>query len=113
MMKTFFKAAVFIVGVNLMLVFALFLTEATHGINDQDASFLLAMIVYTLNKPAISAFQSLGVASEMWTLVVGGTIQWAAVSAFVALIIGAVRSKAGFTHQAHGEAHAGTSDQDT
>jgi len=93
MMKTFFKIAAMLVGANLLLVLALFVTEATHGINDQDASFALAMLVYTLNKPAIWAFEPLGITSEAWTLLAGGTLQWGLVSAVITLISGFARSR--------------------
>jgi hypothetical protein len=47
------RFALFLVGAHVLLGLSLLVIEATHGINDQDASFAVALVFHYLNLPSV------------------------------------------------------------
>ena len=60
MIKISLKLALFLVGVHLVIRLACITTEVIHGVNDQDASFALVMLVYCMNLPTVWLLNWLG-----------------------------------------------------
>jgi hypothetical protein len=67
----------FFVGIHLILGFTLLGINVTHGINDQDASFALAIIFHFLNLPTVWALRHAGYTPEMLQVFLVGVVQWA------------------------------------
>jgi len=76
MFRTTLKYVLLLVGVHLLLGFILIVTEATHGLSDMDASFLIVLLVYYMNLPTVWMLNSLGVAFRWITVVLAGIFQW-------------------------------------
>lgn len=80
------KLALFFVGGHLLLGLILLSIEATHGINDQDASFAIALLFHYLNAPTVWLLRSLGGTPAIILVLLVGIVQWVG----LALAIGAV-----------------------
>ena len=80
MLRNTLKFAKFIVGGHLLLGLALIVTEATHGINDQDPSFALALLVHYMNLPSVWLLNWLGVPNRVIAIVLAGVLQWAIIA---------------------------------
>ena len=86
MLKTTMKYAVFLVGGHLLLGLSLAITEATHGINDQDPSFLLMMVVYQLNRPTTWFLSLVGLPMSTALLVLIGILQWSVLAVLLSAL---------------------------
>ena len=80
MSKIALKFILFFVGIHLLLGVILIITEAIHGINDQDPSYALALFVYYANIPSVWLLNALGVTIGTVSIVLTGCIQWTVVA---------------------------------
>jgi hypothetical protein len=94
MFKILLRFAKYLVGAHFLLVLGFMITEAIHGINDQDASFSLALLVYNVDRPAVWLLKSLGVPFGGMTLLLAGSLQWVIVSFALGAAYHGVRPKA-------------------
>ena len=94
MLKTTLKFSLFFVGVPLILGVAFLITKATHDINDQDASFALALLVHYMHLPTIWVFEALGVSTGFNSvlIILEGIVQWAIIAVVLAAIYCGIRS---------------------
>jgi hypothetical protein len=92
MLRTTLKFAKFLVGGHLLLGLALIVTEATHGINDQDPSFALALLVHYMNLPSVWLLNWLRVPSSVIPVVLTGFFQWAIIAFAMAAIYHSFRA---------------------
>ena len=92
MSRTTIRLALFFVGGHLLLGLILLGIEATHGINDQDASFAVAILFHYLNLPTVWVLQSLRVTPEIILVLLAGTVQWAIIGLTTAALYQAFRS---------------------
>lgn len=76
MSRTTVKLALLFVSGHLLLGLTLLGIEAGHGINDQDASFAVAILFHCLNLPTIAMLRSLHVAPGIPVVLLGGIAQW-------------------------------------
>ena len=86
MQKTMLKVFIPLVGTNLILGLSLLITEATHGISDQDVSMLLVLLVHYMNLPAVSLLHSFDTSPSTIVIVLGGLLQWSIISISIASI---------------------------
>jgi hypothetical protein len=88
MAKTTLKLALFLVCGHLLLGVILMGIAATHGINDQDASFAVAMLFRCLNLPTVWALGTAGgaIESRIVLILFVGIVQWIGVSFVIAAI---------------------------
>ena len=77
MSRTTIRLSLFFVGGHLLLGLILLGIEAAHGINDQDASFAVAILFHYLNLPTVWVLQSLRVTPEIILVLLAGIVQWA------------------------------------
>lgn len=96
-MKTILKLAGWLVGAHLLLGGALLVMEATHGINDQDASFAVALLFHYLNFPSVWLLRWMGFAPGIVAVLLVGTLQWITLAAVIG---GGYRAIAGRTNPA-------------
>ena len=96
-MKTILKLAGWLVGAHLLSGVVLLVIEATHGINDQDASFAAALLFHYLNFPSVWLLRWMGVAPGIIAVLLVGIVQW---TALAAVIGGGYRAIAGRTNPA-------------
>ena len=82
-----------LVGGHLLLGLILIVTEAIHGVHDQDASFALALALYYANWPIVWLLTKLHVAIGAVSIVLAGIFQWTVVALILGLICHAVTSK--------------------
>ena len=75
-----------LVGAHLVLGLALLLIEAIHGINDQDASFAVAMLFRFLNLPSFWMLRSMGANPGIGMIVVVGIVQWTSLALLIAIV---------------------------
>ncbi len=87
MTRTALKIALVLIGGHLLLGVALLVIEATHGINDQDASFGIALVFHYLNLPSIWILASMGMTPEIVVVLVAGIAQWAGVALAIAVVL--------------------------
>ena len=92
MSRTTLRLTLFFVGGHLLLGLILLGIEAAHGINDQGASFAVAILFHDLNLPAVWVLQSLGVTPEIILVLLAGTVQWAIIGWATAALYQAFRS---------------------
>jgi hypothetical protein len=83
-MKTFSRLALVFIGAHLLLGMILLAIEATHGINDQDASFAVALLFHGLNYPVVWLLRCVGIAPGMIVVLLAGIAQWALAAMVVA-----------------------------
>ena len=92
MSKIALKFILFFVGIHLLLGVTLIITEAIHGINDQDPSYALALFVYYANIPSVWLLNTLGVTIGSVSIVLTGCIQWTVVALIIAGVYYGVKS---------------------
>lgn len=92
MSRTIVRLVLVLVGVHLLLGLVLLVIQATHGINDQDASFAVAMVFYCLNLPTFWLLRHMGGRPGVAVVVVAGVVQWAGLALLIGVICHAVRS---------------------
>ncbi len=80
-MKTLLRLTGILVGAHLLLGVILMVIVAVHGIDDQDASFAVAVLFYYLNFPSVWLLRSLGGDAGIGAVLLAGIVQWAAVAA--------------------------------
>ena len=86
MSRTTAKFALLFVSGHLLLGLILLGIEAGHGINDQDASFAVAILYHCLNLPTIAMLRSLHVSPGIPVVLLAGIAQWAVVGVATAAI---------------------------
>jgi hypothetical protein len=87
MTKTILWTALVLVGGHLVLGVTLLAIEMTHGINDQDFSYSVALAFYYLNLPTIWLLRSgNSITSPVTSVLAVGIAQWAG----LAFVIGTV-----------------------
>ena len=91
MKKIMLRTIVVLVGGHLVLGLALLSIEAMHGINDQDASFAVALLFHYLNLPSIWMLRSMGVNPGIGMVVVVGIVQWSSLALVIAIVLSAAR----------------------
>jgi hypothetical protein len=96
-MKTILKLAGWLAGAHLLLGGLLLVIEATHGINDQDASFALALLFHYLNFPSVWLLRWMGIAPGIMAVLLVGIVQWISLAAMIG---GGYRAIAGRTDPA-------------
>ena len=79
------------VGVHLLLAVLLLVINATHGINDQDISFAIAMLFHTANYPTVWVLRLFGVNPSIGAILVVGVVQWGVIGAGVGAVIRSLR----------------------
>ena len=77
------KLVFWFAGMHLLLGVILLVIEATHGINDQDASFAVAILFSGLNFPTIWALRSWSEAPSIGGVLMAGMVQWVALGVVV------------------------------
>jgi hypothetical protein len=82
-MKTILKLAGWLVGAHLLLGGVLLVIEATHGINDQDASFAVVLLFHSLNFPSVWLLRWLGATPGIIAVLLVGIVQWTALAAVI------------------------------
>jgi len=87
--------ALYLVGGHLVLGVILIITEMTHGIDDMDSTYLIALLVHYLNLPTRWVLESLRVTPEIFTVVLAGTLQWASLAVALAAVHYAIKSGVG------------------
>ncbi len=93
MLRTAMKLTLIVILIYSALGVSLLLTEAIHGINDQDASYALALLVYFVNMPSVWLFKWTGVSANVLSVVVVGLFQWSLSAFLVGTVYAKVRSK--------------------
>lgn len=91
MLKTALKLALVLVGFHLIIGLACIITEVVHGVNDQDASFALVMLVYCMNLPSVWLLNWLGVPLGSVPVVLVGILQWSLIAFVIALFYTGVK----------------------
>jgi hypothetical protein len=86
MLKSALLFALVLVGCHLLFGISLAIVEATHGIDDQDASFLLAVVFYQLNRPAAWLLTLFGLPTSTFPVILVGVLQWSALALPIALV---------------------------
>ncbi len=86
MTGSLWKLPLMLVGGHLLLGTILLGITATRGINDQDASYALAMVFHFLNLPSIWLLRWMGAAPGIAAVLVVGVVQWTAVGLLMAVL---------------------------
>ena len=81
------------VGFHVTLGVGLLAVEATHGINDRDASFALALLFSLLNRPTFWALRVFGVAPSVVAVLCAGILQWAVIGVAVGGLFRAIAGR--------------------
>jgi hypothetical protein len=92
MRKTAVKLILFFVGAHLLLGSALLIIEATHGINDQDASFAVAVAFHCFSFPSVHLLTSISGEPGIVSILIVGVVQWTLIALLVAVIYHIFRS---------------------
>ena len=85
------RTVIALVGVHLFLGAVLLSIEAIHGINDQDPSFVVALLFHYLNLPTIWFLDWMGVRPGIAMVMVVGTVQWAVLAVMISIACVIVR----------------------
>ncbi len=93
MFRTTVKYVLFLVGGHLLLGLILIVTEATHGLSDMDASFLIVLLVYYLNLPTVWLLDSLRVDFSWITIALAGILQWTILAFAIAAVHYAIKRR--------------------
>lgn len=83
-LKRYRNVAGMLVGIHAVLLLALTLIHYTRGISDEDATFLLALLVWFIDRPALWV---LGPAPEPISIFLAGTVQWLLIALPVAALL--------------------------
>lgn len=97
MLRQYRNIAAILFGVHTVLIVALAVIHYTRGVSDEDATFLLALLIWFLDRPAIWI---LGSSPEPVGIFLAGTVQWLLIALPVAALLHGValwrgRAKAG------------------
>ena len=84
MLRTTVKLALLLVSLHLLVGLAVMIIEVAHGVSDDGAGFVLGMLVYYMNLPAVLLLESLDVSVTNLSIVVAGGVQWAIVAVVIA-----------------------------
>lgn len=87
MLKQYRNVAAFTVGIHAVLLFLLALVHYTRGVSDEDATFLLALLVWFIDQPAIWV---LGSSPEPISIFLAGTVQWLLIALPVAALLNGI-----------------------
>ena len=87
MRKMILRTIVVLVGGHLVLGLALLSIEAIHGINDQDASFAVAMLFRYLNLPSIWLLESMGSEPRIAAVIAVGIAQWVGLGLAIGVLL--------------------------
>jgi hypothetical protein len=79
------------VGVHLLLGVLLLVIEVTHGINDQDISFAIALLFHAANYPAVCVLRLIGMNPSISATLVAGVVQWGVIGAGVGAVVRSLR----------------------
>ena len=93
--KTARRLALLLVGAHVLLGLILIVTEASQGINDQRASFALALVVYYLNLPTVWLLHFLRLPTGVVPVVAAGILQWTILAFAIATVYCGLRFKLG------------------
>jgi len=93
MVRIILKYVMVLVGGHLLLGIVLLVTEATHGLSDMDASFLITLLVYYLNRPTIWLLDSMGMDFSWTTIVLAGILQWSILAVSLGTVHYSVRCR--------------------
>jgi len=94
MLRTILRLTTFLVGGHLLFGLILMVIKATHGINDQDPSFAVALLFYYLNFPAVCLLRHLGTPPEtIPPVILVGILQWGCVASVIAAVYYPFRSR--------------------
>ncbi len=102
MLKQYRNVAATMAGIHSVLLFLLALVHYTRGVSDEDATFLLALLVWFIDRPAI---WTLGPSPEPVGIFLAGTVQWLLIALPVAALLHGIA-------QWRGRAAAGESVED-
>ncbi len=83
MLKRYRNVAAIMVGIHAVLILLLALVHYTRGVSDEDATFLLALLIWFLDRPAIWV---LGPSPEPVGIFLVGTAQWLLIALPVAAL---------------------------
>jgi hypothetical protein len=92
MARTTTKLVLYLVAAHVLLGTTLVVIEAIHGINDQDASFAVALLFYYLNWPAYWLLGLKGGAPGILMVLLVGIVQWTGVAFVIAVVRHSLRS---------------------
>lgn len=84
MLKRYRNVAGILVGIHAVLILALALVHYTRGVSDEDATFLLALSISFLDRPALWV---LGPSPEPVGIFLTGTAQWLLIALPVAAVL--------------------------
>jgi hypothetical protein len=84
MLKQYRNVAAIMVGIHAVLILLLALVHYTRGVSDEDATFLLALLVWFMDRPAIWV---LGSSPEPVSIFLAGTVQWLLIATPVAALL--------------------------
>lgn len=87
MRKTVLRTLMVLVGGHLVLGVILLVIDATHGINDQDASFAVALLFYYLNLPSIWLLESMGSEPKIAVVIAVGFVQWVGLGLAIGVLL--------------------------
>jgi len=87
MRKTVLRTLIILVGGHLVLGVLLLAMDATHGINDQDASFAVALLFYYLNLPSIWLLESMGREPKITVVLAVGLGQWVGLGLAIGVLL--------------------------
>lgn len=85
MKRTTVKLALVLVGAHLLLGAIFLAIEATHGINDRDISFAIALLFYYLNFLPVLALRSMGINPASIVVLLAGIAQWVMLAILVSI----------------------------
>ena len=83
MLKQHRIVAASMVGIHAVLLFLLAVVHYTRGVSDEDATFLLALLVWFIDRPAI---WTLGPSPEPLSIFLAGSVQWLLIALPVAAL---------------------------
>ena len=95
MLRTTLKYVLFLVGGHLVLGLILLVTEATHGLSDMDASFLIVLLFSFLNQPSFWLLDFLRVDFSWIAIVLVGILQWTVLACAFAAVHYVIRAESG------------------
>lgn len=99
MMRTILKVGLVLVGGHLLFGAVLLVVDAVHGTNDQDFSFVLALLFYYANFSGWLLLRWIGAELNIVLLILAGLPQWIVLSVIVGGAVSLIRGKkAGVPH---------------
>jgi hypothetical protein len=83
-LRQYRNVAAILFGVHSVLILALAVVHYTRGVSDEDATFLLALLIWFLYRPAIWV---LGPSPDPVGIFLAGTVQWLLIALPVAAML--------------------------